>query len=407
MLYTKDSEKICKHILKSLNGFNNIKLTGFSSKILLTFFNDIEICNKLVEQQLNNDIIKIRFIEEVDKPSLYESKFVSNDIYAKIEEGIGVLRCNIMINELDVTINVLLYNKNNNSFERAKNIIKKVIIYLKFIQQYSGKNGSLKIYLYLTDLKKKLPGNNTEIIGSNNANTAVTYACIKDGEIYIYRYEEWFKVLIHEIMHSLCLDFSPIQSNDMVKLKENIKSIFKIKSTFDVAEAYTEFWANIINLSFISYYSLKGTIDRKSFLEYFESHLNIERAFSIYQMNKILSFLDIDDYNHLYDDDKVSKNLRRLYKEDTNIFSYYILKMILLYNTNEFLKWNWNNNTNIIKFNKNNSSNYNKLFKFVEKKYKSEKMLEDIKHMKRFSKKSNDDKFLRETLRMTVFDLLI
>jgi hypothetical protein len=124
-------------------------------------------------------------------------------------------------------------------------------------------------------------------------------------------------------------------------------------------------------------------------------------------MNKILSFLDIDDYNHLYDDDKVSKNLRRLYKEDTNIFSYYILKMILLYNTNEFLKWNWNNNTNIIKFNKNNSSNYNKLFKFVEKKYKSEKMLEDIKHMKRFSKKSNDDKFLRKTLRMTVFDLLI
>lgn len=406
MLYTKDSEKIYKHLIKHLNKCNNIKLTPLSRKILLTFFNDIDINVKKVEKLFNTDNIKIRFIKKVDKPSLYESKFVSNEIYSQIEEGIGVMRCNIKVDELDVTINVLLYNKNNNSFDRAKNIIKKTIIYLNFIQQYSNKNGSLKIYLYLTKLNKKLPNNKTDIIGSENANTAVTYACANPGEIYIYRYEEWYKVLMHEIMHSLCLDFATVQSKEITKLKDNIKGIFKIKTKLDIAESYTEFWANIINISFISYYSLKGKINRKSFLDYFTSHLNIERVFSIFQMNKILRFLDIEDYDNLYKDDKVSKNLRRLYKEDTNVFSYYILKMILLYNTNEFLKWNWNNNINIIKFNKNNSSNYNKLFHFFEKKYKNPKMLEDITEMKIVLKKTNTP-FLRNTLRMTTFELLI
>ena len=135
--------------------------------------------------------------------------------------------------------------------------------------------------------------------------------------------------------------FSPVHSQGTINLKNKIKNLFKINSKNDIAEAYTEFWANILNLSFISFYSLKGNINRKSFLEYFESHLNIERAYSLFQMNKILHFLDIEDYEHLYENNKVSKNIRRFYKEDSNIFSYYFLKSIFLYNTNLFIKWNW------------------------------------------------------------------
>ena len=404
MLYTKDSEKVCKFIIKNMNNLHNIKLTGLSSKILLTFYNDILNYNNLVEKQFQN--YNIKFIEKIDKPSLYESKFVSNGILSEIEDAVGVLECNVRINDLDVSIKVLMFNKNTNSFTKAKNIIKKTIIYLNFIQQYSEKTGTLKIYLYLTKLKKKLPENNREILGSNNVNTAVTYACAKNGEIYIYRFEEWYKVLMHEIMHSLCLDFSPVHSQGTINLKNKIKNLFKINTKNDIAEAYTEFWANILNLSFISFYSLKGNINRKSFLEYFESHLNIERAYSLFQMNKILHFLDIEDYEHLYENNKVSKNIRRFYKEDSNIFSYYFLKSIFLYNTNLFIKWNWENNINIIKFNKHNNNNYNKLYNFIEQKYKNKKFLEEIKEMKKVLKKSNTP-FIKDNLRMTVFSLLI
>ena len=34
---------------------------------------------------------------------------------------------------------------------------------------------------------------------------------ISNGKILIYRKEEWKKVLIHELFHSLCLDFSGIR----------------------------------------------------------------------------------------------------------------------------------------------------------------------------------------------------
>ena len=64
------------------------------------------------------------------------------------------------------------------------------------------------------------------------------------------------------------------------------------------------------------------------------------------------------------------------------------------------------NNINIIKFNKHNNNNYNKLYNFIEQKYKNKKFLEDIKEMKKVLKKSNTP-FIKDNLRMTVFSLLI
>ena len=53
--------------------------------------------------------------------------------------------------------------------------------------------------------------------------------------------------------------------------------------------------------------------------------------FSLFQVNKILRVLNLV-YNNLYDNDRVSKELRTyMYKENTNLFAYYIVKGILLY----------------------------------------------------------------------------
>ena len=56
-----------------------------------------------------------------------------------------------------------------------------------------------------------------------------------------------------------------------------------------------------------------------------------------------------------------------LYKEKTNVFPYYILKMILLYNTNDFILWCKKNNTyNILNFDK-TPKTFNSLFLFPKK----------------------------------------
>ena len=77
-----------------------------------------------------------------------------------------------------------------------------------------------------------------------------------------------------------------------------------------------------------------------------------------------------------------------------------------MYNTNLFLKWNWNNNINIIKFNKNNNNNYKKLYEFIEKKYDCKNFLKDIRYIKKAIKQTNTP-FIKNTLRMTTFELLI
>ena len=74
------------------------------------------------------------------------------------------------------------------------------------------------------------------------------------------------------------------------------------------------------------------------------------------------------------------EELTKILKENTNVFCYYILKLILLYNNNEFLVWCQKNNSNIITFDK-TSGNLDKLSNFFKKKYKSKKLLKDIYQM--------------------------
>ena len=70
-------------------------------------------------------------------------------------------------------------------------------------------------------------------MGPNNCNSAVTYACASNGKILIYRKEEWKKVLINELFHSLCLDFALSNYNS---LKSNIKKIFDVDSDFEITK---------------------------------------------------------------------------------------------------------------------------------------------------------------------------
>ena len=53
-------------------------------------------------------------------------------------------------------------------------------------------------------------------------------------------------------------------------------------------------------------------------------------------------------YNDMIDTGrKASTKREKFYKEDSNVFAYYVLTMILMYQYNEFLKWCDQHNTNI------------------------------------------------------------
>ena len=235
--------------------------------------------------------------------------------------------------------------------------------------------------------------------------------------------EEWFKVLIHESMHNFGLDFSDMNN---MSCTNKILSMFPVKSEVNLYEAYTEFWARIINVIFCSYTNARQKNNMNELLTNAEFFLNFERIFSFYQMVKVLNFMDIE-YRFLIEKTTQSDTIRRaLYKEKTNVLAYYIITLILIDSYEDFLLWCKINNDTFLQFKK-TDINQKRFCRFIEQRYKSanllynidctEELLSDIKKMDKKNKTNNKTNnktmnktnmytdFLLNNLRMTLCEL--
>ena len=184
------------------------------------------------------------------------------------------------------------------------------------------------------------------------------------------------------------------------------------------SETYAEFWATILNCIFTSYYS---TDNYHLFYKTINFMLYFEILFSMFQMIKILDYMNIYDYNNLYENTSKAESFRKFYKEKSNVFSYYILKFILLYNIDDTFIWIYRNN-NIIQFNK-NQQNFNDLYELInilksnpsiQRQVILNVLLRDINknHINKMKtkyydlkKKYRNDKFVLNTMRMSLFEL--
>ena len=358
-----------------------------------TFYKNNKTFDKLTKQ-FYNEIKKIKSIKinikkkEFNKGSLSESHFV-NDAARKALDKIKYSYVS-EFNVLESNIELNLLGPNISNKERIKTV-DRIYRLLYFIISHSKMNlKTLKISLFFNNSEKKL-NSKYEILSPKHVNTAVTYACATNGEIFLYRKEEWFKVLSHELMHSLCLDFSGINLKD---LKTSFKKLFKINSDYEISESYAEFWATVINIMFLSFDITKSY---KSFKENVAMMLDIEKIFSLYQVTKILKYMRIDGYEKLIDNSN-------LYEEKTNVFAYYIVKTILLYHYDEFLLFCHENNPpkNPILFYK-SPVNVNQFFKFILEYYNEDNMMKDFRAMELISRDVKN-KDLKKSMRMTLFE---
>ena len=75
-----------------------------------------------------------------------------------------------------------------------------------------------------------------------------------------------------------------------------ILQLFPVNSKVNMYEAYTEFWARIMNALFCSFINMKNKNDIDEFYTNTEFFINFERIFAFFQMIKILDFI-IEDTN--------------------------------------------------------------------------------------------------------------
>jgi len=416
MKLTKNSKRLML-FFKNNKHHNYVKQTEKTNKILTELYNDIMNSYKFLINLKNTKgnyynvtTKKIQSSVEITKPQTFNSNSFPELVRKEIDESalseltyhFSLFGRNIkiyfVVEETNVELHLDTYNKH----------VDNIVMWLFILNQYASKqcSTSLKVYLYFTNLEKHLPNSNISILDENNVNTAFTTTCPKDSEIVVFRKEEWFKVFIHETFHNFGLDFSDMNNDEATSC---ILNIFKVNSSVNLYESYTEFWAEIINALFCSFIILKNKNNLSEFLSNSEFFINFERTYSFFQLVKTLNFMGLT-YKDLYSKNERSRVIREnLYKEKTNVLSYYIIKSILINNYQSFLGWCKSNNFSLLQFKK-TSSNQLEYCKFIENNYKTKSMLNGVDSAQFFlnkvhSKRPPNFNYLLTNMRMSICEL--
>lgn len=216
----------------------------------------------------------------------------------------------------------------------------------------------LTIFLYWTHHTKKFPISSTKttqiLLDVVHVNSAFTYHCKKQNEICIFREEEWFRALIHESMHAFGMDFSNMNTTNLTKKlkKEAFQGI--LCTDLGMYEAYTETWAEILvilirvfqsthekqPISSVQGGAVPCTLQPKNiggrspyrFVKTtIQNCIYYEKCWAMSQATKVLRFYQLT-YQDLLDG--------AMYQEDrVKVFSYYIIKALLMSHVEAFVFW--------------------------------------------------------------------
>ena len=131
-------------------------------------------------------------------------------------------------------------------------------------------------------------------------------------------------------------------------------------------------------------------------------------------MVKTLDFMGLK-YKDLYSKTSISESMREtLYKEDSNVLSYYVITTILMNNYQGVLAWCNTNNLSLLQFKK-TASNISSFCQLIERNYKTKSMIEsvdcmqkfyhNVKKNEKFSKKTKVMDFILNNMRMSLCEL--
>jgi len=314
----------CKNLYNSNN--NHKSLTKFI-KLCYSTLQDGE--NILKNTKINIDIVN-NYTHQLS------NSWISSNIFKFISKTRGVTyKVTSNINNINITLYYTFYESvdTNKILYYTNNTL--LVIYLLTNESSNICPKNIDIKLYLTPFNKIAPKNYDSILGTNEINTGYSsIGCKKNTNIVIYRKEEWFKVLIHELMHNLNLDFA---INNIMKSKQKLFELLQLNIKYEITETYAETWARIINIAIAA--NIKTT-NYSEYSLYFKNLLEKEIIFSLQQASKILKF--------------VNNNVN--YQENTNAYAYYVFTSALLYNYKDFLEWCDKHNKNIFNIKKTDKS---------------------------------------------------
>jgi hypothetical protein len=428
------------NLLKSPN--NKFKLSIPNKKSSALDDLQVHIYGKLgsIYSVLNNDLYNILNFRTIYSKNEREYTKLIGDAYKKhftnnpyigttIKEFIHNKQGTLIVYKLPyknkiVNINFIEYSTISPSYlSNLDNIVKNMLAQI-YLVSHLTKNSlcsddGLNILIFFTPFKRELEKKQGDILGAKNVNGGFCYGCKSHGEIIVYRQEEFFKVFSHELIHNFGVDSYIWKFMSAVKVDNSTESKIYHKfldnyslngeNNLGVQEALVEFWGVFLNNTIYSYiYSNNCNLSTsnqklKIFKEMFKKIMEFEIKHSLLQTAKILNHYNLTYIDILSSDTEVD------YREKTHIFSYYVLKLMLLYNYSAFIETKITSNGKAINFHK-SLPNMSRFFNYINTVSNTKSLISNLKAMEKHivflksQKKSRENKFLIGNLRMSVLE---
>lgn len=335
-MLTKDSLNGINLLYKKVNVRNYLQ-----NPLIEKLYHSLNTSYKIVDLKNSNSLKKFPNSSFIHK-SLYQKIMTRNNKYKFHWEVISKYK-------IDITLYLFL---NDNEKLPDMNLL---IDSISYISSHSDCNRKIIInFCPLND--KKIIRQNQKNITPLNVNSGLTRFTHTESEISIFRKEECIKVLMHEIIHGL--RFSNLGTNK--EITERLCQKYKYQTNdILIDESYTEIWAKLMNIYFISKIS-----ETEKKYQNFCTMLAIECEFSIYQGNKIKKFIQINNITNIDD--------------YTNVSAYYLIVAEIFTHFDEFLKFFMNpylkDNKSFLKFIYNLETIKKKNISVKDKFYKTMKM---------------------------------
>ncbi len=313
---------------------SNIANGLMKNPFFFKLYNDLKkIIDNAKEEKINNNS-NIKMTELTGEPPskyLKDNEFTSKSISTYIKNN---LKYSYLIEDKNKNNKIIYFR--DSKITSVPKILKDMLFVIYVLKRLFKRDYEQKVIYFETRLMKKFPKNN-EILSPDHINSAVTFLDFQsNGVIYLFRREEVIKVLIHELIHSNLIDENIIFS----KKNDAFNRLFCVNYKVLLNEAVTETLACIINIFIINIMeNMKNKNINKNNKNNKKTRINSmfidEYNYSNYICKKIKNHYNIEKISDILKANNGGK-CKYYFPQQTNVFSYYFLKNVLMNEYNLF-----------------------------------------------------------------------
>ena len=287
--------------------FTNKHLKYFMGKREKHILPTLKEKRSLVSNFIKNNKVNFK-IEDYEISNNKINKLADTQwVYKELLNSLDNLDSNYKITWLHKNITNCIFIKSTkdkfNCFKQRLDILLPMLNYLMEMCK-APEERKIQMYLILSHLKKELIED--EIVSPKHINSG--YTDFISNEIFIWREEEFEKVIFHEMIHYMDLDVRNMsfEDTDLPIIIKGPKSYY---------EAFTDIQGIMYYLIYISILTGKSV----------NSLFQIEYQFIKNQANKLNDIFNLDDWNN-----EISIDSKKSLNQNSPAFTYYIIKYLII-----------------------------------------------------------------------------